>query len=287
MKDVTLYHYCSNSSFLSIIATSTIWASEFTLSNDHLEGKWIRNVIEATCIERQLASPYTSAVLQRADSMIAFLGGTGICLSEEGDLLSQWRAYSENGCGLSIGFDRQHFGNADSGLPSLFQVEYDLERQKAAIAATMDCIVSLAKDGLYPPSLISKSGNPEMEKDYERKSKEIDVHMFSLFPYLYTFKNPAFREEREWRSVSPVIGPTKFGNMVAQDAGSGLLMHRMEFRALSDRLVPYTPINLTKSAITDVVIGPRNITPIRVVESALYRHGFNNVCVRRSEASYR
>ena len=35
----------------------------------------------------------------------------GICFSEEGDLLGQWREYADKGTGLSIGFDVKWFEN--------------------------------------------------------------------------------------------------------------------------------------------------------------------------------
>ena len=37
-----LYHYCSNDTFLSILRNSELWLSELTLSNDSMEGIWVR-----------------------------------------------------------------------------------------------------------------------------------------------------------------------------------------------------------------------------------------------------
>jgi hypothetical protein len=65
---------------------------------------------------------------------------------------------------------------------------------------------------------------------------------------------------------------------------------RLEFRAMLDRIVPYMEIDfgdLALGAIAEVILGPKNITPDRVIWAALLRHGWGDVKVRRSEASYR
>jgi len=49
-----------------------------------------------------------------------FFDGLGFCLSFYGDLLSQWRGYADDGCGVSIGF----------GVPYLKSLVHS-ERDKA------------------------------------------------------------------------------------------------------------------------------------------------------------
>jgi hypothetical protein len=41
---MNLFHYCSNTAMISIISNKEIWTTELALSNDLLEGKWIREV---------------------------------------------------------------------------------------------------------------------------------------------------------------------------------------------------------------------------------------------------
>jgi hypothetical protein len=69
----------------------------------------------------------------------------------------------------------------------------------------------------------------------------------------------------------------------------GWLLHNMDYRALSDRVVPYRSFQLDPKTcvICEVIIGPRNITPILIVAECLRRYGWNNVKVRKSNASYR
>lgn len=43
---MNLYHYCSTSTFLSIIANRSIWLSSMSLSNDTMEGKLVRHIFD-------------------------------------------------------------------------------------------------------------------------------------------------------------------------------------------------------------------------------------------------
>ena len=41
-----LYHYCSNASLLDILASHKVRLSDLSLSNDSLEGRWVRKVFQ-------------------------------------------------------------------------------------------------------------------------------------------------------------------------------------------------------------------------------------------------
>jgi hypothetical protein len=277
-----LYHYCSNMAFLSIVSTKTLWASEFTLSNDHLEGKWLRRVVEACCDDRKIAPHYKIQALEALDVVIGAMGAVGVCLSEEGDLLSQWRAYSENGSGVSIGFFRDRFGSS-SALPSLQKIEYNLDRQKLLLAPKLEQAFEILESGTATrPTLLTQASDAAALKRYEDSYRKFMVSIFALFPFLFRFKNPAFQEEREWRSINYIPNSTEV---------SEFTLAGMDFRGLTDRIVPFQKYeldnNASKSAIAHVILGPRNLTPSIVVEAALARHGWHNIKVTKSDASYR
>ena len=224
-------------------------------------------------------------VLKEFDTITSLYGAAGISLSEEGDLLSQWRAYSENGGGVSIGFDSAAFtGDAALALPIIGRIEYDLATQKRIIAPNMDQICNLFKSG----SDVSKYDDVEMPdgiKVQVNKDLTLNMSMVTLLPLLYAFKNPAFREEKEWR------GGKILGMLAAPDVeeADGWFLHKMEYRALGDRIVPYRsfPLDVETGVIREVILGPRNITPIRIAKECLSRYGWKNVSVRKSTASYR
>ena len=78
-------------------------------------------------------------------------GCAGFCMSEEGDLLSQWRAYAVNAAGVSIGFNSDYFGiignlrrdRGDAFSAHLTKVEYDIAEQKKLVAEHADEILKL------------------------------------------------------------------------------------------------------------------------------------------------
>jgi hypothetical protein len=102
--------------------------------------------------------------------------------------------------------------------------------------------------------------------------------MIKLLPTatsMFALKNEAFSEEREWRLVS-------FMSKIPPDD--------CLFRANRNRLIPYRQFELrrlTEVMISEVIIGPKNITPIEIVEKFLTINGFENAKVSRSKASYR
>ena len=88
-------------------------------------------------------------------------------------------------------------------------------------------------------------------------------------------KSHAFREEREWRLLS----------LLATD-GEDACSHRF----VNNRIVPYLKVELVeleRSPIVEVILGPKHGTPPKIVESFLKMNHHGLVKVRRSEASYR
>ena len=286
---MNLFHYTSNEAFLSIIAKKEIWLSEFTLSNDALEGKWLREVFIQQCKERGLSAYDQSRLLEELDLVSAVFGGAGFCMSQEGDLLSQWRAYASDAAGVSIGFDHDYFDRLgrlrqernDSFGVATKKVEYDLSKQKELIRSAFDKVVELVSQGAFKTPTIA---SPETSEEAAKRKKlfmDLSLSFIQFFPLLYSLKNPAFIEEREWRLISYVVrGPNKDFDQIS----------KMDFRPLKDRIVPFNRIqleNLDVPSIIEVVLGPRNVTPVEIVEAALRKYSFANVTVNRSKASYR
>jgi hypothetical protein len=93
---------------------------------------------------------------------------------------------------------------------------------------------------------------------------------------LYRYKNPAFSEEKEWR-VLTTFQPEKASSM-------------FEVHPTRSILKPFVSLSIgeeKKSLITEIIIGPKNSTPIAVVEAFLNTNGYVNAKVRRSRSTYR
>ena len=283
-----LYHYCSNDSFCSIIKSRSIWLSSLSLSCDSMEGKLVSKLIAQKAKNDGLSEDYLQKLQFFVSGLETIFDGLGFCLSEEGDLLSQWRGYAADASGVSIGFSKDYLvqlsqQNKDSNISgfTLQKVEYDIEQQLELINPTYIEIKKMIDDGAFKNP--SKHGffdtrtAEEIERDnlqIQNALKDLSLKVLTLFSKLYLLKSAAFREEREWRLISYLV-----------KTGDECL-----FRGQKDRIIPFREFSLTElkdSSIVEVKLGPKNLTPNYVVERLLEKSEFKNVIVSRSEASYR
>jgi Protein of unknown function (DUF2971) len=288
---MNLFHYCSNANLISILTSKEIWVSESSLSNDAMEGRWIREVWATLCGEMGLTELRKSQLLRQMDGLLQFVGAFVFCMSEQGDLLSQWRAYADNGAGVAIAFSRKYledFGIAnrdreDSAFNvTLQRIEYDIANQKDLLRSPLTQALKMIEEGaLSYPTLLTPE-TPEQTAERKHKFRSLNMHVLKMFGEVHVLKNPAFSEEREWRIISHAFaaGATKTESM----------REEFGYRARQDRIVPHRRIalaSLQEQSITEIVLGPRNITPVWVVESLAQHFAWPDVRVHRSNASYR
>jgi len=94
-----LYHYCSNTDFHSIIENRRILLSSLSLSNDSMEGKLVAEILARIAKADGLDQPATRRLQESVSRLEQLFDGLGFCLSEDGDLLSQWRGYAADATG--------------------------------------------------------------------------------------------------------------------------------------------------------------------------------------------
>jgi hypothetical protein len=283
-----LFHYCSNTAFISIIENREIWASDLSLSNDREEGHWVKTIIR-DCLSSD--GNATLADLNRINDVIDIgimhSGAAGFCMSEKPDLLSQWRLYADDGSGVSIGFTKEYFDKLgqirrDRGNEfniDLTKVVYEIEEQKAKLSEIVDFFRQIVKDGgTSMPVQGLLEDDSQFAKRMSAWRRMIPVSILSYFA-AYSMKNPSFFDEREWRFVSH--------NLFSKIDAS---LRPFDYRAKFDRIVPYRRIRLEDigiSPISSIYLGPKNMTSQRTIEEILKLNKFNDVPVYRSISSYR
>jgi hypothetical protein len=285
-----LYHYCSNNAFLSIIENRRICLSSLSLSNDSMEGKLVAEILARIAKADGLDHPAIHRLQESVSGLEQVIDGLGFCLSEDGDLLSQWRGYAADATGVSIGFSKDYleqFAEASGQVPeksgfSLQRVEYDPEIQESLIKPTYIEIKKLINEGAFKfpsrRSLLDVRSDDEVKRDNEKIKRAFSIlsmRVLFLFGKLFLLKTNAFREEREWRLISYLV---KTGDDICS------------FRVLNDRIVPFREFKLLESgsgSIVEVILGPKNATPNYVIDSLLKQRGFSNVKILRSKATYR
>ncbi len=291
---MNLYHYCSNDSFVEIVKSRSIWLSELTLSSDYLEGKWIREVFRKVCEGLDVSELIIEQLLDQLDITINFWRGLGFCMSGRPDVLSQWRGYAEDGTGVSIGFPKDYLTQIKDqlsedgvfGAIGLAEITYDLEKQKEGILPIVKLIMDYVERGALDRQggTLFIAGEPNDKKERREKArKDLRQAFASFFLLLFSLKNTAFKEELESRLLTWIP-------QTGADGDDLTYLTKLQTRARGNHIVPYLELQLLEielAAIDEVWLGPGNTTPEIIVNDFMVKHGFPNVKVRRSSASYR
>lgn len=285
----TLYHYCSTASFHAIVQSHSLWLSSLSLSNDTMEGKLVAHAFTRLA-EKDSLDPYSvSRLRDTVGTVEKIIDGLGFCLSEDGDLLSQWRGYAADATGVSIGFSAEYLNWLSKtykaqNVPNfnLQKVEYEPSAHESHIEPTYRKIRQLIDAGAFKTlgrrMLLDARTDDEIEQENKAITEaqtQLTLTISPIFSKLFHLKAYAFREEREWRLLSHLV-------MGWEDHCSHRVVH--------DRIVPYRKVELAeleRSPITEVILGPKHGTPTKVVEDFLKQNQYGVVRVRSSEASYR
>lgn len=266
-----LYHYCDLSSFEKILESKCLWLSNANKTNDTYELKWIFELLKQNNPEKMefiLSLEYFYNW-----SLLNYFRPHMLCFSKNGDLLSQWRAYANDGRGVSIGFRRNYFNKiqyTENLEFKIFDVIYNSSIQKRAIeplfnnASLKNKVVKLLRD---------KSGlaNPYLN---------ILPHLASIYELGLKFKNPSFKEENEVRIVH--------GNhkMAAE-------VDMFSYRFTNDDMISFVqiPLDLAQEMpiIQEVILGPKSkITEKEIKLFLIKKLAYSDIIkVSKSKCSYK
>ncbi len=202
--DKTLYHYTSLDGVRGIVDTASLRATEIRYFTDATEMKHaVEHLNERLGYFQGFdkSSPSLVGQLRKwlSHRLTAghklFVG----CFTPNGNLLSQWRSYCQTAKGVSLGFDAAKLSTAATRQHwRLGKCIYDIGEQ---IEIGNTILTELAR-------IAKKQGeNTDRSKRHPTNSfhdifEEIESDLLLVAALL---KNPAFKEEQEWRLVSPVI----------------------------------------------------------------------------------
>lgn len=270
----TLYHYCNPAAFLNIIQSKSLWLSDSYAANDYVEGSWAYPIIDKVIAKYRndqtdhLFNEFIQTFKLNAPRIYMN------CLSSDGDLLSQWRGYALDGKGFAIGFNPKYF-EFKVQLPTrnispkeaigLSHVIYDREEQE-------NLIESLTIEFALKQQLTGHL--------------TILLQLVSLIA-----KNPKFAEEKEWRIIhTPNILIGIEPNVPPFEIWGGISEMKF-YLSYNQSIVPYFELSFADSkkhpAINEIILGPKNPSSPTAIRMLLNQHGFQNVAIKRSEATYR
>lgn len=262
-KGNLIYHYCGSQAFVEIVQSGLLWASDITKLNDPSEKKLASDIIQCLARKHSVAADY-GLFEERVQ-------GVYVCsFSKEDDLLSQWRAYAEDGEGFSLGFDRDALKSIDRkellsstrnriGI-ELEEVFYDEEEFR-------EYYESYLKEGLKGKFLLGK---------FEAGSELNEAQGL--------LKAPFYSEEKEVRAYIPF---TAIHDIKALEGDLG---RRISTRHTKYGLCSYTFITIqtnTQSSLKHIVLGPKNVNTKVDIEKFLRVNGYNGVTISCSAGQYR
>lgn len=271
MRDI-IYHYCSVEAFNAIIQNKTIWLSSVYNLNDYKEIHWIKDKIF-----KKIQNSITKDNFQKYKTFEELyskqLPNVYIASFSQGsDLLSQWRAYANDGYGVAIGFNSDYFKK--NKMIKTSQVLYDEICQEKQIDLMLKPLDNLDCD-IDINSI-----------EFKNICKEIIIDINNLSA---RSKNELFKEEQEVRLIHnpKIIDDKKNKKFIFKDN-----LSKMKFRSVCGNLIPYFELKFEEEikdipAILEIVKGPKNKFIEQEVKIFLSLNGFYSVDIKSSKSSYR
>lgn len=286
MKDDIIYHYCGIETFLNIIRNHTLRLSDLCKSTDSLELKSLLGAVQEEILEQYknnydfldtiiygmdmddafafMLKALISKIKNDTDQMLF-----GVCFSEDGDLLGQWREYADQGTGLAIGFDAKWIQNlCKNDLFKFSKVRYGYSKEN-------ETIVKKYAASIYNEMLNAMiQGNSKdiiegaCSATYFMELEKQCIYQDSIF-----IKKNEYENEREWRLIlddeethrsydewNVYYNWKKDKTETHQEMIYKLIPNGMEFMVKNGKIIPYLDLkfDLDKNylPIKKVVIGP-------------------------------
>jgi Protein of unknown function (DUF2971). len=220
------------------------------------------------------------------------------CFSRKGDLLSQWRAYGDDGRGVSIGFDSKLLYQVESPKNDIYieDVLYDKEKQFEYIHLAVKDALIYMKD-LFEQDIVrvSDNFNKYFIEEFDAFCEVICDELSTLSCFV---KNPAFKEEDEVRIFyAPVISddePVLIQEQFNKTSRfNNYILKPINFYGRSDQIIGYSDLSfeklIQKGIISEIIIGPCSRVNEEDIYYLLTKFGYNSndINIKQSEASYR
>jgi hypothetical protein len=242
---------------MGIVESGNIWASEVKYLNDadeltHL-AEWIRSEVAVRSdrcegTEGEIMGQFQTWSRERlTNGHMLFVAA----FTENGNLLSQWRGYCPFGKGVSIGFSQAKISAVSQAADfSLGPCIYDSETQSKIVADIVDGVV---EEGLRQGPSTAKHPS----QCYYHVFEELEPLILRISALV---KNRSFKEEKEWRLVSPIH--------------TNFVTAPIKYREGSTMLIPYLEIPLQWGAdtvdIEHLYIGPTPTPNLSMTSAGRY-----------------
>lgn len=267
-----MFHYTSVDTFLKLIESRVLWASDLSKMNDPDEFTTGISIIKRAFIDK---FPQYQDWLNKN----RFFGTTnqtlllGCSFTYDSDNISQWRAYGDDGSGVSIGIDKNilnsfnttlvlagHCQEREVSLFNFCDVIYSKDTLEQSVIKTLEAIDN------FPLSI---------NDDFDLSIK--------LLRLAYSYKSDFYSSENEVRAI---FESSKNSDHYTQST----LQYNLKFRMSNYGLTPYRDLKLgnkNRTSIFKVILGPKCRLSVEDVKFMLLAKGIGSVEVEKSSGNYR
>lgn len=281
------YHYCSLDTLHKIIEGKTIRLSNIDRMNDSNEGKdiekFVKDIIED--MHESLKEQYYNQRIYIS------------CFSKGKDILSQWRAYGDNGKGVAIGFDLSELQIPEITLNSDYQfgLTHMLGRAEVIYTST-EKEKTVAKIDITPRlRALNLGGVQGMTNASLNEFSEV----VKLKPI---FKDEYFIEEKEVRLIyycmnsDFIKGKSIPFNYEYVSNYDYKLNDKFKYIVKNNQMVDYIELNIAKEnenisnkLIKEIVLGPKADMDADdyILRNFLEDNGLGEITISKSQGSYR
>jgi hypothetical protein len=269
-----IYHYTDAAGLSAIVEGGRIWASDLLYLAGSRETDYVCDMVRDQI--RRRWNRADALVNEFCEKAVAALDPTqwqrsifAACFCENGDALGQWRAYAGPRGGYAVGL-RTGALTGRYAVTALRRVVYDAERQQGLIGGLLDRAILLLRS--------TQSHGPES------MALILEFLADHLVELIACFKQPAFKEDREWRLL-----------LVANTAYPGEALSQVRFRRAGGHIVPYVEFDIAPRAggdaspIAEVICGPleRAELSARAIQLLLKKRAIGGARVRASALALR
>jgi hypothetical protein len=279
-----------------------IWLSDIQKSNDSLELKKLRNYLfyqiddeiwNKRCDYKDNNNPERDLFLQtlfnnsKKEIYTPVFKHLAFCLSENGDLLSQWRGYADDGQGVSIGFKKTFF-------KKILELISDSDEERDI---TFEFKPIIYDDEEAREYICIESGIEEFSscKNFKNESECVKNAIKNVARAAPFYKNSAFEEECEWRLVASYVSSKITPSIFSRYSNDTLRCKEIEYSASCGKLIPHVEIqsSIIKDIIAEIYIGPKcketvdDLKHFLICMRILDDMNDDSIKIVKSKASYR
>jgi hypothetical protein len=244
--DRTLYHYTGIGALLGIVEHRCVWASHAYYLNDSRDILHACDVLKALVSERIEQHPdIEQEFLKQLLGWLKSFEDNAyhiyiFSLSEERSLLSQWRSYTPHGKGVSLGF------SAVTLNAMLSENRFRIAKCRYAPHEHRELLEVLLEKLLVTFNQRREGIDLTQNHPSQKYFSFLETYRNDFLQVLSVIKHSSFREEAEWRVISPY-----YANYTVPE---------IQYREGASMLLPYIHVNIQRDdsapLFDEVLLGP-------------------------------